>query len=101
MANFSATLGTLLSLGVSLLDAIAICVDATDNVVIARDFSEVRKKIMEGQTLTGPLSKIEYFPEIVTQMVRVSEPSGQIDSMLGRVKAHKLMMANLCAFKRA
>lgn len=85
LANFSATLGTLLTSGVSLLDAIAICVDATDNVVIAKDFSEVRKKIMEGQTLTEPLSKIEYFPEIVTQMVRVGEQTGQIDSMLGRV----------------
>lgn len=85
LTNFAATLGTLLTSGVSLLEALDICVEATDNSVIANDFREVRKKIMEGQTLTEPLGKIAYFPEIVNQMVKVGEQTGQIDSMLVRV----------------
>ena len=85
LATFASTLGTLLTSGVSLLEALEICAEATDNSVIANDFREVRKKIMEGQTLTEPLGKIPYFPEIVTQMVRVGEQTGQIDNMLVKV----------------
>jgi type IV pilus assembly protein PilC len=85
LATFAGTLGTLLTSGVSLLEALEICCEATDNSVIAEDMRGVRKKIMEGQTLTEPLGQIPYFPEIVNQMVRVGEQTGQIDSMLVKV----------------
>ncbi|MBP9681209.1 MAG: type II secretion system F family protein [Bacteriovorax sp.] len=85
LSSFSNTLATLLSAGVSLIDALDICIETLDNVVIAKDLKEVKKKVMEGKTLTEPLSKINYFPEIVTQMIRVGEQTGQIDQMLERV----------------
>jgi type IV pilus assembly protein PilC len=85
LSAFSNTLATLLSAGVSLIDALDICIETLDNSVIAKDINEVKKKIIEGKTLTEPLSKIEYFPELVTQMIRVGEQTGQIDQMLTRV----------------
>ena len=85
LSSFSNTLSTLLSAGVSLIDALDICIETLDNTVIAKDIKEVKKKVVEGKTLTEPLSKIEYFPELVTQMIRVGEQTGQIDQMLARV----------------
>ena len=85
LSSFSNTLATLLGAGVSIIDSLEICIETLDNSVIANDLKEVKKKVMEGKTLTEPLSKIEYFPELVTQMIRVGEQTGQIDQMLTRV----------------
>lgn len=85
LSSFSNTLSTLLGAGVSLIDALDICIETIDSSVIAKDIQEVKKKVIEGKTLTEPLSKIEYFPELVTQMIRVGEQTGQIDQMLARV----------------
>ena len=85
LSSFSNTLATLLGAGVSLIDALDICIETLDSTVIAKDISEVKKKVIEGKTLTEPLSKIEYFPELVTQMIRVGEQTGQVDQMLTRV----------------
>lgn len=85
LSSFSNTLATLLGAGVSLIDALDICIETLDNSVIAKDITEVKKKVIEGKTLTEPLQKIEYFPELVTQMIRVGEQTGQIDQMLSRV----------------
>lgn len=85
LSSFSNTLSTLLGAGVALIDALDICIETLDSTVIANDIKEVKKKVMEGKTLTEPLSKIDYFPELVTQMIRVGEQTGQIDQMLLRV----------------
>ncbi|MDO9181762.1 MAG: type II secretion system F family protein, partial [Bacteriovorax sp.] len=85
LSSFANTLSTLLGAGVSLIDALDICIETIDNTVIVQDLKEVKKKVVEGKTLTEPLSKIEYFPELVTQMIRVGEQTGQIDQMLLRV----------------
>jgi type IV pilus assembly protein PilC len=85
LSSFSNTLATLLGAGVSLIDALDICIETLDNSVIAQDLKEVKKKIIEGKTLTEPLGKIPYFPELVTQMIRVGEQTGQIDQMLTKV----------------
>lgn len=85
LSSFANTLATLLGAGVSLIDALDICIETIDSSVIAQDLKEVKKKVTEGKTLTEPLSKIPYFPELVTQMIRVGEQTGQIDDMLARV----------------
>ena len=85
LSSFASTLATLLGAGVSLIEALDICIETLDSSVIAKDIREVRRKVVEGKTLTEPLMKIEYFPELVTQMIRVGEQTGQIDQMLARV----------------
>jgi type IV pilus assembly protein PilC len=85
LASFSRTLATMLGSGVSLVDALDICIDTIDNGVISHDLDGVKKKVIEGKTLTEPLEKISYFPAMVTQMVRVGEQTGQVDQMLDKV----------------
>ena len=85
LASFTRTLSTMLSAGVSLVDALDICIDTIDNGVISKDISSVKKSVVEGKTLTDPLVKIEYFPEMVGQMVRVGEQTGNVDTMLIKV----------------
>ncbi len=85
LASFSRTLATMLGSGVSLVDALDICIETIDNGVISEDLTEVRKKVIEGKTLTEPLERISYFPAMVTQMVRVGEQTGQVDQMLDKV----------------
>lgn len=85
LSSFSRTLGTLLSAGVSLIDALEICIETIDNTVIANDIRQVKKSVVEGKTLTEPLTKIPYFPEMVAQMIKVGEQTGSIDEMLAKI----------------
>ena len=85
LANFTRTLATLLSSGVSLIDALEICNDIVDNGVIQRDLVVVRKAVTEGKTITEPLGKIPYFPDMVNQMVKVGEQTGNLDQMLEKI----------------
>ena len=85
LASFCRTLATMLGSGVSLVDALDICIETIDNGVMAKDLTGVKKKVIEGKTLTEPLEKIDYFPAMVTQMVRVGEQTGQVDQMLEKV----------------
>lgn len=85
LSAFCRTMATLLSSGVTLLDAIEICAKTVPNSIIANDLKMVRKQVEQGKTLTEPLSKIDYFPDMVFQMLQVGEQTGQIDQMLVRV----------------
>ncbi|MEE3078436.1 MAG: type II secretion system F family protein [Bdellovibrionota bacterium] len=85
LTTFSRTLATLLAAGVSLIDALDICIEVLDNQIIAADIKEVRDQVVQGKTLTEPLAKIEYFPDMVTQMIKVGEQTGSIDQMLVKI----------------
>ncbi|MDD0854608.1 type II secretion system F family protein [Halobacteriovorax sp. GB3] len=85
LGSFSRTLSTMLSSGVSLVDALDICIETIDNLVITSDLKKVKKKVVEGKTLSEPLMKIDYFPDMVTQMIKVGEQTGAVDQMLLKV----------------
>jgi type IV pilus assembly protein PilC len=85
LTSFSRTLSTLLSAGVPLLDSLDICVDILDNGVVAKDLKKVRQAVSEGKTLTEPLQRIKYFPEMVAQMMKIGESTGNLDNMLTKV----------------
>jgi type IV pilus assembly protein PilC len=85
LASFLKTLSTMLSSGISLIDSLEVCSQTIDNVVITRDVMKVRKAITEGSTLTEPISQIPYFPEMVAQMIRVGEQTGNLDMMMEKV----------------
>ncbi len=82
---FSRTLATMLTSGVSLIDALEVCIDTLDNVIIADDIGNVRLEVMKGKTLTEPLSQISYFPPMVSQMIKVGEQTGGLDAMLTKI----------------
>jgi type IV pilus assembly protein PilC len=85
LATLCRTLSTMLSSGVSLIDALDICIDTLSNSKIAEDMKEVKRNVVQGKTLTEPLTKIKYFPEMVAQMIRVGEQTGNLDSMLMKI----------------
>jgi len=85
VARFSRTLGTLVSSGVPILQAIDITGQAAGNVVIEKAMKEVQQSVKEGQSITGPLEKIAVFPAMVTQMISVGEETGSLDAMLNKI----------------
>ncbi len=85
IAQFSRTLGTLLSSGVSILEALDITAKTADNMVIRRALESMISSISEGKTITEPLKATGIFPPMVVQMVAVGEESGGLDQMLNKI----------------
>ena len=84
-ARFCRTLGTLLSSGVSLLQALNNAKDVIGNRVIARNVEVLSKGVKEGRGISDPLSKAGVFPPMALSMITVGEETGQLDSMLMKV----------------
>jgi type IV pilus assembly protein PilC len=85
VARFSRTLGTLITSGVPILQAIEITGQAAGNVVIEDAMVDVQQSVKEGQSITAPLEKVPVFPAMVTQMISVGEETGSLDAMLGKI----------------
>ena len=85
IARFTGTLSTLLSCGVSILDALDIAARVSGNSVIERTLLAARTVISEGKSITTPLSQDKYIPEMVTHMIGVGEQTGALDTMLGKI----------------
>lgn len=85
VARFSRTLGTLLSSGVPILDAMDIVAKTAGNKVVERAVYFSRDRIAEGKDMVGPLGDSKVFPSMVIQMIGVGEQTGALDSMLQKV----------------
>jgi len=85
IARFSRTLGTLVTSGVPILQAIDITGQASGNAVIEKAMKEVEVSVKEGQSITEPLRKEPVFPPMVTQMISVGEETGSLDAMLSKI----------------
>ena len=85
MARFSATLSTLLSSGVPVLEALEITSDTVSNTVVARGVHAIADGAKKGEPLTRPLQEHPVFPPMVTQMMAVGEETGALDSLLRKV----------------
>jgi len=85
VARFSRTLGTLVTSGVPILQAIEITGQAAGNAVIEKAMKAVQVSVKEGQSITAPLEKESVFPPMVTQMISVGEETGSLDAMLNKI----------------
>ena len=85
VARFTRTLGTLLSSGVPILDAMDIVSKTSGNIVIARAISYARNKIAEGKDIKSPLLETAVFPPMVVNMIGVGEQTGAMDDMLQKI----------------
>jgi type IV pilus assembly protein PilC len=85
VARFTRTLGTLLSSGVPILDAMEIVAKTAGNVVVEDAIMYARIKISEGKNMAAPLLETNVFPPMVVQMVGVGEQTGALDAMLGKI----------------
>ncbi len=85
VAKFTRTLGTLLSSGVPLIEALDICARTSGNKIIEFAILNTIESIKEGETIAAPLSREGVFPPMVIQMIDVGESSGSLDQMLIKI----------------
>jgi type IV pilus assembly protein PilC len=85
ISRWARNLGTLLSVGVPIIQALDIVGGTAGNAVVSEAMVDVRDAVRVGSQMSGPLSKNPLFPNMVVQMLEVGEETGQITDMLDKV----------------
>ena len=85
VARFTRTLGTLVTSGVGFLDALDITKAATPNIVVRNAIQDARDSVKEGETINEPLARSGVFNDIVVNMIKVGEETGELDKMLVKI----------------
>ena len=85
VAKFTRTMGTMISSGVPILEALNIVAKTAGNKTVETAIYKVRSAITEGRTMADPLSESGVFPSMVCQMVAVGESTGALDAMLDKI----------------
>lgn len=85
VARFSRIFASLMSAGVSVIDAIEITAKAIGNTVFENELMDAAKAVANGEQLSAPLMKSKVFPPIVSQMMAIGEETGQTDTVLIKV----------------
>lgn len=85
VARFCRTLGTMVSSGVPILDALDICSRTAGNKVVENAIMKAKDSIAEGKTISEPLTESKVFPDMVCQMISVGEATGALDTMLTKI----------------
>ena len=85
ISRFTRTLGTLVSSGVPILQALTIVKDTSGNVILANAVAMVHESVKEGETITAPLEASGVFPPMVISMVDVGEQTGALPEMMMKI----------------
>ncbi len=85
ISRFSRTLGTLMTSGVPVLQALNIVRDTAGNEIIARAVSQVHDAVKEGENMAPPIEATGVFPGMVVSMVQVGEETGDLPEMLMKI----------------
>jgi type IV pilus assembly protein PilC len=85
LARFSATLSTLMSSGVPILEALDITSDTAGNTVVAAGIQSISDGARRGEPMARSLAGHSVFPPMVTQMISVGEETGALDQLLAKV----------------
>jgi type IV pilus assembly protein PilC len=85
ISRFTRTLGTLVSSGVPILQALTIVKETSGNVIIGSAVAAVHESVKEGETITKPLEDSNIFPPMVISMVDVGEQTGALPEMLMKI----------------
>ncbi len=82
VARFTRTLGTLVSAGLPILQALRIVRDTLGNTILMDAVDGVQEKVTTGQSLAEPLERCGFFPPLLVQIVNIGEKSGRLETML-------------------
>ena len=85
ISRFSRTLGTLVTSGVPILQALNITRETAGNAVIAKAIAQVHDSVKEGESIVQPLEASRAFPPMVISMIDVGEETGQLPEMLLKI----------------
>lgn len=87
-ARFCRTLGTLLTSGVALVDALSILAKASGNQYAEQALTDVLSRVSRGSSLYQPLKQAGLFPDMVVQLIAVGEQTAELDGMLLHAAEH-------------
>ncbi len=85
ISRFTRTLGTLVTSGVPILQALNITRDTAGNTIISDSIDKVHEAVREGESVVAPLEASKIFPPMVISMVDVGEETGQLPDMLLKI----------------
>jgi type IV pilus assembly protein PilC len=85
ISRFTRTLGTLVSSGVPILQALTIVRETSGNVIVGSAVQAIHDSVKEGETITAPLEASKVFPPMVVSMVDVGEQTGALPEMLLKI----------------
>lgn len=85
LARFNKTLGTLVTSGVGLVDALTVAGETANNVIIQEMIEDVKLNVTGGGSLAQSLERHPIFPPMMVKMIAVGEESGALESMLNKV----------------
>ena len=85
ISRFARTLGTLMSSGVPVLNALLIVKETAGNEVVSKAIEKVHDAVKEGENMAGPLGATRVFPEMVISMIEVGEETGKLPEMLEKI----------------
>ena len=84
-AQFARTLATLLRNGVPVLNALSITEQVIPNVILKASIAETRDAVTDGKTLAQPLAKSGVFPQLMIDLIRIGEDTGDVPASLENV----------------
>lgn len=85
ISRFARSLGTLLSVGVPVMQALDVVGATAGNATVAAATKDIQDAVRDGRPMSSPLVDHPVFPMMVGQMMEVGEESGQISQMLGKL----------------
>ncbi|MEA2060473.1 MAG: type II secretion system F family protein [Thermodesulfobacteriota bacterium] len=85
VAKFTRTMGTMMSSGVSILEALDIVAKTAGNKIVEFAIYDVKSGISEGRSMAAPLLESGVFPSMVCSMISVGEATGALDTMLEKI----------------
>ena len=85
MARFSRTLSTLVAAGVDIIKALEITAQTAGNWVVEEALTTVKARVHEGVPIARPLTEHPVFPPMVSQMVKIGEETGELETMLAKI----------------
>lgn len=85
VARFARTLGTLLQSGVSILPALLLVREISQNEAVVKAIGIIHDRLREGKGISKSLEEAKVFPPLAIEMIGVGEETGRLDEMLVRV----------------
>jgi len=98
LVDSTRTLSILIGSGVSIMEALGIVIETTENIVFQQAFENIQKKVEKGVSLGTAMQQEHVFPPILVQMTLVGEQTGKLDETLGRI-SHYFEMESEIAVK--
>jgi type II secretory pathway component PulF len=83
--QFARTLSTLLENGVPVLTALKITEQIISNVMVKEAIAKTREEVTDGKTIAQPLARSKIFPQLMVDLVKIGEDTGDVPGALKNV----------------